>query len=249
MSSDSPDVPKGRKAFIPLECNPELMTSLVHTLGVSKKLSFVDVYSLTELDLLEFVPRPAYALLLVFPISSSYETARREEDSTIKDYNGKGEEEDPVWFKQTIRNACGMIGVLHAISNGKAKEEIQTNTPLANLLKKALPLSPLERAGVLEDSTELEAAHKSVATQGDSAVPDAQDDVDLHYVCFVKSEKDNHLYELDGRRKGPLDRGQLKPEDDVLSEDSRAVVQKFIEREKDSGRMEFSLVALTPSLD
>lgn len=94
------------------------MTRLVHDLGLSSRFGFVDVYSISDPDLLAFVPRPALALLLVFPVSESYENARLEEDATLEDWNKKGEEEDPMWFKQTIRNACGMMGVLHAVANG-----------------------------------------------------------------------------------------------------------------------------------
>lgn len=122
----------------------------------------------------------------------------------------------------------------------------EADSPIGRLLAKALPLPPLDRAKVLEDSRELESAHKSAATQGSSVVPDAEADVDLHYVCFVKS-KSNHLYELDGRRKGPLDRGFLG-DDDVFSEKALKVVQDFIDREKESGRLDFSLVTLAPSL-
>lgn len=71
--------------------------------------------------------------------------------------------------------------------------------------------------------------------------------MDLHYVCFVKSRKNNHLYELDGGRKGPLNRGFLG-DDDVLGEKAIRVVQDFIDREKESGRLDFSLVTLAPSL-
>jgi ubiquitin carboxyl-terminal hydrolase L3 len=249
------------------------MTTLVHKLGLSKQLAFVDVYSLTDPDMLAFVPRPALALLLVFPVSPSYEKFRAEEDAALPEYNKKGDDEDPVWFKQTIRNACGMMGLLHAVANGSARSMIrlcppflsplrffaqfvrnltappENGSPLAKFLARAQPLSPMERAKALEDSDELEAAHKSAATQGDSAVPNAEDEVELHYVCFVKSNKDNHLYELDGRRKGPLDRGDIGENGDVLSEQATAVVQSFIDREKATGRLDFSLVALTPSFD
>lgn len=103
------------------------MTTLIHRLGVSRSLSFVDVYSLTDPDLLAFVPRPALALLLVFPVSASYEEFRQREDAERPDrYPGHGEGEDPVWFKQTIKNACGLIGVLHATANGDARAEIRT---------------------------------------------------------------------------------------------------------------------------
>ena len=53
--------------YIPLESNPAVFTSLIHTLGVSPALSFQDVYSLDDPDLLACIPRPVLALILVFP--------------------------------------------------------------------------------------------------------------------------------------------------------------------------------------
>lgn len=96
------------------------MTSLVHKLGLSPALSFHDVFSISDPDMLAFVPRPAAALLLVFPVSESYEKSRMEEDKDKEEYNGRGDGEPVVWYKQTIRNACGLIGILHALSNGLA---------------------------------------------------------------------------------------------------------------------------------
>ena len=106
------------------------MTSLLHQLGLSKKVGFQDVYSIDDPDLLAFVPRPAYALLLVFPVSQTYEKFRREEDNDKSEYEGFGPQEEVVWFKQTIGNACGLIGLLHGASNGPAKEFIGKETAL-----------------------------------------------------------------------------------------------------------------------
>jgi len=113
-------------------------------------------------------------------------------------------------------------------------------------LTSAIPLSPIARAQLLEHSTTLASAHKTAATSGDTAAPSADDDVELHFVCFVKSLKNNQLYELDGRRKGPLSRAQLSSDetDDVLGESARKVVQQFMEREGESGNLNFGLVAL-----
>jgi ubiquitin carboxyl-terminal hydrolase L3 len=97
------------------------MTSLVQKLGLSPTLGFHDVWSIDDPEMLSFVPRPANALLLVFPISKSYEAFRVEEDADKPVYEGKGEGEPVIWYKQTIRNACGLIGILHAISNGSAR--------------------------------------------------------------------------------------------------------------------------------
>lgn len=104
------------------------MTSLIHELGLSPALSFHDVFSIDEPELLAFIPRPANALLLVFPVSDTYEISRVTEDKDKTEYTGKGDGEPVIWYKQTIRNACGLIGILHAVSNGSAKEFIRKST-------------------------------------------------------------------------------------------------------------------------
>ncbi|OTA59082.1 putative ubiquitin carboxyl-terminal hydrolase [Hypoxylon sp. EC38] len=246
-AATNPDPAPGSIAFIPLEANPELMTSLLHKVGLSKALQIHDVYSITEPELLAFVPRPALALLLVFPVSATYESARLAEDAGVPEYDGKGEREPVIWYKQTIRNACGLMGLLHAVSNGPARGFVEPNTPLHRLINASIPLPPKERSALLERTPELATAHQEAASQGETPAPDAQDDIDLHYVCFVKTE-DGTLWELDGRRKGPIARGKLDDGEDVLSE--KALLWgplKFLER--GGGDMRFSCVALAGSLD
>ncbi|KAI9814348.1 MAG: ubiquitinyl hydrolase 1 [Phylliscum demangeonii] len=224
------------------------MSSLIHTLGVSASLAFHDVFSIDDPDLLAFVPRPAYALLLVFPVSPSFERFRVAEDADRAEYDGAGPEE-VVWFKQTIRNACGLIGLLHAVSNGEARNFIDPSSSLADLLASAVPLRPQQRADLLYRSAALESAHQSAAAKGDTAAPMAAEDVDLHYVCFVKSGH-NRLWELDGGRHGPLDRGELAAEDDVLSPAALELgVRAFLRREEAAGGQDlrFSLLVLAAS--
>lgn len=107
-------------------------------------------------------------------------------------------------------------------------------------------MAPLERAKALEDDEQLEASYKVVALKGDTKAPESpEDEVDFHYICFVKSQKDGHLYELDGDRQGPVDWGYLETEDDLLSEKALACVKEFIQRTaRDVG---FSLLALAPA--
>lgn len=109
-----------------IENNPEVMNSLIHKLGLSQKLGFQDVFSIDDPDLLAFVPRPAYALLLIFPVSETYEEFRRSEDSGKEEYDGSGAGEPVVWYRQTIGNACGLIGLLHGVSNGVARSHIRS---------------------------------------------------------------------------------------------------------------------------
>jgi ubiquitin carboxyl-terminal hydrolase L3 len=118
------------------------------------------------------------------------------------------------------------------------------------LLSSAIPLKPAERADLLYESQALESAHQTAATEGDTSAPSADDKVDLHFVCFVKTE-DNHLWELDGRRRGPLDRGALEEGEDVLSENALGLgVRAFIKRETEAGGdLRFSLIVLAPSFD
>ncbi|KAL7627850.1 ubiquitinyl hydrolase 1 [Parahypoxylon ruwenzoriense] len=246
-STTNPDPSPGSLAFVPLEANPELMTSLLHKLGLSRALQIHDVYSITEPELLAFVPRPALALLLVFPVSAVYESARLAEDADVPEYTGSGSREPVLWFKQTIRNACGLMGLLHAVSNGPARNFVEPNTPLSTLIASSIPLAPAARSALLERTPELASAHAEAAQQGATAAPDARDDVDLHYVCFVRGD-DGTLWELDGRRKGPIARGRLPDGDDVLSQNALLWGPlKFLDRA--AGDMRFSCVALAGALD
>lgn len=227
------------------------MTSLLHKLGLSPTLQFHDVFSIDDPDLLSFIPRPAYALLLVFPVSETYEKFRHEEDESKAEYEGSGAGEDVVWYKQTIGNACGLIGLLHSVSNGPARAMVQSGTELDKLVEKAVTLKPAARATLLEDTPALETAHQEAAATGDTAAPSADDSVDLHYVCFVRGSND-HLWEMDGRRKGPLDRGELAADDDVLSPSAlEKGVRAFLKREEAAGggELRFSLIALGTSFD
>ncbi|KAK5110689.1 hypothetical protein LTR85_000750 [Meristemomyces frigidus] len=241
-----------KRYFVPLENNPEVMTSLTHKLGLSPSLQFHDVWSIDDPDLLAFVPRPAYALLLVFPVNETFAKFRAEEDKDKPEYSGSGEDEDVVWYKQTIGNACGLMGLLHGVSNGAARAQIQSGSDLDTFIQTAIPLTPKERATLIEQTEALKTAHAAAASLGDTDAPAADADVDLHYVCFVKSEKNGHLYEMDGGRKGPLDRGELKADEDVLSPAAlEKGVRAFLKREEEAGGgdLRFSLIVLAESLD
>ncbi|KAI9712750.1 MAG: ubiquitinyl hydrolase 1 [Bogoriella megaspora] len=106
-----------KKHFIPLESDPTIFTHLAHHLGLSPRLAFIDVLSLSEPSLLALVPRPALALILTFPASKDYDARLAAEDADKREYEGYGEGEDVLWFRQTIGNACGLYGLLHAVGN------------------------------------------------------------------------------------------------------------------------------------
>lgn len=113
--------PHYQKHFTPLESNPAVFSQLIHSLGVSSRLTFQDIVSLDDPDSL---PHPALAPILVFPTSTDYEISKANEEATCQEYKGSGEGENVLWFKQTINNACGLYGALHAVTNGPAKSFI-----------------------------------------------------------------------------------------------------------------------------
>lgn len=137
------------------------------------------------------------------------------------------------------------------LQNGNANSLTEPNTNLSKLLADAIPLKPAARAELLYESQALESAHQSAASGGQTAAPAAEDSIDLHYVCFVKSEN-GHLWEMDGRRKGPINRGSLDADEDVLSDKALDLgVRSFLKREAEAGGgdLRFSLIVLGPALD
>lgn len=112
-----------RVVYLPLESNPEIFTSLIQELGVVG-FECQDIISLDP-ELLDFVPRPVQALILTFPArGDAWHNALDEREKYRKNYEGKGEEEEVVWFVQSIDNACGLYAILHAVCNGIDRSSI-----------------------------------------------------------------------------------------------------------------------------
>lgn len=77
--------------------------------GVSPTLGLYDIYSIESPELLGFAPRPAYTLIFICP-AVVYFHAKAENDA-MKEYEGSGNVEPVVWYKQTIRHSCGLMGL------------------------------------------------------------------------------------------------------------------------------------------
>lgn len=230
-----------------LENNPDVMTQLARTLGLSQELAFYDVLSLSDPDLLATIPRPVLALLVIIPLTPTWEAERQAEDHAKPEYQGVGSAEPTIWFKQTIGNACGSIGLLHCAINGPASDFILPGSHLDRIRRTAVPLNMDARADFLYHDKDFEEAHKSCVDLGDTAASN-QEHKGQHFVAFVKAH--GHLWELEGSRKGPLDRGTLGTNDDCLS--PKALEQGFsraIQVASDAGEADhrFSCIALAPA--
>ena len=101
------------------ENNPDIMNQSATKLGLSSDLQFYNVHSLDEPELLADIPRPALALLVIIPLAPAWDRNRKAEDADKEPYAGSGPDEPVIWFKQTIGNACGSIGLLHSVINGR----------------------------------------------------------------------------------------------------------------------------------
>lgn len=119
-------------------------------------------------------------------------------------------------------------------------------SPLDNLLEAAIPLPPHERTLALESSSEIEVAHAAAGAQGSTSAPDATEEVEHHYICFVRSPKDKYIYEMNGTAKGPIKTDIVQEEEDLLSEDGIKLVQDHIKLAGGGGNVGFSLLALVP---
>lgn len=214
--------------WVPLESNPEIFTAWSSKMGLdTSRFAFHDIFGLDP-ELLAMVPQPVEAVLLLYPISAQVEAMKKAEDADLQESQVAEAEGETIWFKQTIRNACGTIGLLHALSNTSATKAIEKDSPLSRLLEKARTLAPIERAKLLESSKELEAAHSTTAGTGQTSAPSAADEVDLHFICFIR-DRDGELVELDGNRKGPVKRGvKVETQEELLAKAVHFVQQKYV---------------------
>ena len=89
----------------------------------------------------------------------------------------------------------GSIGLLHSLLNLPPSPTTTTSTspispdsPLSTFKTQSLPLSPLSRAKLLDETPFFEAAHQSSVAAGQSRVPEGVEEreTDLHFIAFVK---------------------------------------------------------------
>lgn len=95
---------------------------------------------------------------------------------------------------------------------------------------------------MLETSTDLETIYSKAALRDNTAPSSAQDEVDLHYVCFIKSSDDS-IYEMNGDANEPVKTDvTLEVNQDLLKASALECVRRCIARNE--GDINFSLLAL-----
>lgn len=236
------DKKKKTKRWFPLESNPDVIDAYIAKLGFPTAMyKSYEVLS-TEDWALAMVPRPVIGVMMLYPIKEASEKHRDEEEARIV-AEGQEEAKEVYFTKQTVGNACGTVALLHAVANATSFAGSDT-VPLGDdcwfsrFLSRTLDMTPDERAKALEDDDDLEVAHEDAASRGQTTVPDAEEKINAHFMAFTNVK--GHLYELDGRKKRPINHGPTTPE--TLLEDACKVVRGFMER--DPGELRFTVVAL-----
>ena len=168
------------------------------------------------------LPTPIYAIILLFPLSPNYEKYRQQQDNNNNNNNFNStnlikydNNNDIEWFKQTIGNGCGLYALLHILTN-LPQDLIISNSKLSQLrnnLTKVKEFSIDDRAKIIENLENDIKLDENFGEKGDTKAPDINESVDLHFISFIKSTKNGHLYELDGRRTGPIDLGESNNKD------------------------------------
>lgn len=110
--------------------------------------------------------------------------------------------------------------------------------------------SPQERAKLLETTPLFANIHSEAASAGQTAAPSIEQDTDLHFTCFVQAPNppreegltsdSTRLLELDGRREGPVDRGECT---DFFRNVAEYVKNNYI---ANTSSMHFNMIALAP---
>ncbi|EPY30748.1 ubiquitin carboxyl-terminal hydrolase L3 [Strigomonas culicis] len=196
--------------WLPLENNPAVMNAYVKMLGVAEPLlEFTDVFGTAE-EHLAIVPQPVKAVLFVYPISKATEDYCRQKTEEQKEEAKEFVSKNKFFFtKQYVGNACGTIGMLHAlINNVDALGVVSPNSVLAVLGGDAIPQSHKEVGVIVGGMEALNEAHAFAALQGDTAHQPIDTPINLHFVCFVGIG--GRCLELDGRQDAPILHGNAR---------------------------------------
>ncbi|KAI5476816.1 ubiquitin carboxyl-terminal hydrolase L3 [Pseudohyphozyma bogoriensis] len=229
--------------WLPLESNPQAYNAWCASLGLdTSKYSFQEVYGLDP-ELLAWVKQPVKAVVMLFPVTPSYEKMRDEEDKKIVEKGGEEGVDGVLYFKQT-RNACGAYALIHSLAN--IPDIPLSEGPLKSLFTSCLNKTPRERSALLALSEEIATAHTSTASSSaynQTETPDISIKVEHHFIAFV--EHGGCLIELDGSRESAVNRGKIKDGEGLLE----AAVEQVKKVAKLTGSIQFSVATLSPTPD
>ena len=113
----------------------------------------------------------------------------------------------PFFIKQLAGNACGALGLLHAVTNvaehcGGYKPESFIDRFTTNHKDGTEKGTGQARGELLNEDAQFREIHNRFAKKGQSQQDHA---TRTHFVTYVNI--DGHIWEVDGRREGPIHKG------------------------------------------
>ncbi|KRX46397.1 Ubiquitin carboxyl-terminal hydrolase isozyme L3 [Trichinella murrelli] len=180
----------------PFESNPDIIASFVSDLTECERWKCADIFSL-DVESEQYLPGKAVAIFLLYPMQT-----------TAVERNGRSDSPEDeilkqvVFIKQMVKNSCGPVAIMHALSNVIKDETLATKTSwMHNFLKNSRYFTPDERGRYLSKDRMFNQLCQVYGNSGDSEPVESDANVPLHFVCYV--EVDKRLYRLDGRKSGP----------------------------------------------
>lgn len=225
---------------MPLESNSEVITNYAGNIGFHTGLfNFQDLLSVEEWAQ-EMIARPCLGLLFVYPCTEAQEKHQQEENKRIEQ-EGQQVSANLFFMNQVSQNACGSVGIFHILGNlpEEQKHLIAENSILAQFFQAVQGKNKEEAAQIFHTNQALKQAHCQSTVEGQTNVADYAE-VNNHFIAFV--QKDGHLYEMNGSRKIPVNRGATTP--DTFLADACACAKLFMERDPEN--LNFGMIVLAP---
>jgi ubiquitin carboxyl-terminal hydrolase L3 len=222
------------------------MNGYIQTLGFDTDLyNFVDVIS-TDDWALEMIPQPVVAVVMLYPLTEKQlEHEKNEAAAAAAPTGDASTTSENVWFiKQRIGNACGTIGLLHSLLNTpEPLNQFQPNSWLQTFKLSCESQTPVRRAEILEADDTIATLHDAATASEQNATSRGglDDDIITHFIALVCVN--GVLYELDGRKAGPIAHGTTSAA--TLLTDACRVIRDFMTRDPDEIR--FTILALAPN--
>lgn len=210
-----------------MESNPEVMNSFFRRVGVKPHINVVDVLGFDD-ELLQMVEGKVEGILLCYPIKEAT-------DDTV-DEAAKGR---LYFMRQTIRNACATMALLHLLANQCVDDDFEPNSSIKEFIRESKQLEPEVKANKFESCETIASAHARASVEGQTEAPAASDSVEYHFISIIHNN--NVIYEMDGRKHGPINHGPTSQE--TFLKDAIKVVKKFVKI--DPSNPNFSMQAVT----
>ncbi|AIN98885.1 ubiquitin carboxyl-terminal hydrolase, putative [Leishmania panamensis] len=215
--------------WFPLESNPAVMNRYLSALGITEaKLQFVDVYGMSD-DLLEMVPSPVHAVLLVYPTCEATEKRIAEQQAAQAEEIAALCRLHRVFFtQQCVPNACGTIAIMHALLNNHDKlGEIARGSILDSAWVKAaeVTVDPKVMGKLIAEDKRLAIAHAAAAQEGATTNQGIDANINLHFVCFI--QVGGRCVELDGRKDHPTLHGDCADNMSFLKAAAAAIQERM----------------------